>query len=489
MLIKKNDFFYILMAIAACALAVMVIGNPSAPIGLYGLLGLFGITLIMSIVINPSLGAYILILAIFTNISDTMTEQGYPSVIKPLTLVVALAILVYYIYAGQRVVASHKTRHIETFLLLYLFMVFASLFVASDKDRATVEILDLVKDISILYCIVFALQRFESWKIAVWVVILSTAALCLLGVYQITTHNYDQTFMGLASIQMEQVFGDSYTPRLSGPINAPNLWGQVLVAVVPLVVYRFFDERLKWVKFLSVAILGLLLTVIFNTYSRGAYVGLVVIIALIVLERRLNLSVIFASLGLIGILMIFLPSNYVARFQTLTLLSPTTQNGIYQDSSFLGRSSEVLTGLRMFSENPFLGVGAGNYYNNYQKYAQLVGLEFRNEPREAHSLYAQLLAETGIMGTVAFFGIIFSLFSALTKSINAIKHSLNGQSWLPWIISLRFSIISYLITSLFLHGAYIRYFWILVALAIVVIRLAGDVVDRHQSSLSVESNH
>jgi O-antigen ligase len=238
-----------------------------------------------------------------------------------------------------------------------------------------------------------------------------------------------------------------------------------------------------------VAILGLLLTVIFNTYSRGAYVGLVIIIALIVLERRLNLSVIFASLGLIGILMIFLPSNYVARFQTLTLLSPTTQNGIYQDSSFLGRSSEVLTGLRMFSENPFLGVGAGNYYNNYQKYAQLVGLEFRNEPREAHSLYAQLLAETGIMGTVAFFGIIFSLFSALTKSINAIKHSLNGQSWLPWIISLRFSIISYLITSLFLHGAYIRYFWILVALAIVVIRLAGDVVDRYQHSLSVESNH
>ena len=485
--IKKNDFFYVLMAVAVSAIGVVAVGNPNTTIGLYGLIGLLGIALVMTIIIKPSFGAYILILAIFINISDNLTKRGYPGVIKPLVLVVALAIIVHYLYAEQLPGGGSKTRHFEMFLFLYLFAISASFLVASNKDRAAADIFDLVKDIGILYCILFALRQFASWKLAVWVIILSTTFLCLLGVYQMITGNYDQTFMGLASVQMEKVFGSSRTPRLSGPINAPNLWGQVLVAVIPLVVYRIFHERRTLVKFLCVAIFGLLLASIFNTYSRGAYVGLAVIIMLIMLEKRLNAFVVLGGLGLVGVLIVVLPSNYIERFQSLTLLSPTSEFGIYQDNSLRGRGSEILTGLRMFYEHPLLGVGAGNYRNNYQQYTQLIGLEFRTEERDPHSLYVQLLAETGILGTIAFLGIAISLLGGLAKSIRAIEHLPYGQSWLPWIISLRLTIIAYLVTSLFLHGAYIRYFWILVALAIAVIRLTDDLVNRHRNSSSLES--
>ena len=489
MLIKKNDFFYVLLAIAASALGVVAIGNPNAPVGLYGLLGLVGIALIMTIIIKPSFGAWILILAIFTNISDNLTNRGYPGLIKPLVMVVALALLVHYIYTEQRPEGRSKTRRIEMFLFLYFLVVSISFIVASNKDRALAQIVDLVKDIGIIYCILFALRQFESWKLAVWVIILSATFLCLLEMYQIITSNYGQTFMGLAAVQMEKVFETSYTPRLSGPVNEPNVWGLVLVAVIPLVIYRIFHERLTLVKFLCVAILGLLLVIIFNTYSRGAYVGLVIIIGLIMLEKRLKALAVFGGFGLFVILILVLPSKYLERFQTLTLLSPTSQNGIYQDSSFRGRGSEVLTGLRMFYEHPLLGVGAGNYNNNYQQYAQLIGIEYRNEEREPHSLYVQLLAETGILGTIAFLGIVVSLLGGLDKSIKAIKHLPSGQAWLPWISAIRLSIIAYLVSSLFLHMAYIRYFWILVALALSAIQITNDLLNNSQKakSLGVQS--
>jgi hypothetical protein len=45
------------------------------------------------------------------------------------------------------------------------------------------------------------------------------------------------------------------------------------------------------------------------------------------------------------------------------------------------------------------------------------------------------------------------------------------QSWLPWISASRLSIVAYLITSFFLHNAYIRYFWVLAAMAISAIQL------------------
>ena len=484
--IRKNDYFYVLMAMAVAAIGVLAVGNPNTALGLYGLIGLLGIALVMTIIIKPNFGAYILILAIFLNISDNLVKRGFPGVIKPLVLVVAFAILVHYISAERLPGGSSKTRYIETFLFLYLVAISASFLVASNKDRAIEATFDLLKDIGIIFCILFALRQFESWKWAVWVIILSTTFLCLLGVYQTITGNYDQTFMGLASVQMQKVFDSSSTPRLSGPINAPNLWGQVLVSVVPLVVYRVIHERRSLVRLLAVAILGLLLPLILNTYSRGAYLGLGVVVMLIIIEKRLNPMVIFGGLGIAAALILLLPSSYVERVQSLTLLSPSSENGIYQDSSLRGRSSEILTGLSMFSAHPLLGVGAGNYRNNYQQYAQLIGLEFRAEEREPHSLYVELLAETGILGTIAFSGIILSLLGGLAESIRVIEHLPYGQSWLPWIIAIRLSIIAYLVTSLFLHGAYIRYFWILVALAISVIRLTDDLVKRHQPSSSFE---
>ena len=487
--VTKSDLFYVVMSIVVASIGVVAVNNTNSSIGLYGLMGLVAIAVVMAIIIRPSLGANILVLAIFTNISDLLTKQGFTGIIKPLVVVVALALVLRYLYVGQVPIGHSKTAKVEYFLLAYFMVVIASFLVASDKSVALLEITDLGKDIVIIYCILFALRHSQTWKQTNWLMMITTALLCLLSVYQLITNNYEQTFFRLASIQMDRALAVSSLPRVGGPINAPNLWAQVLVAISTLVMFRIFHERQTIKKVAAVVMLGIYLFIILNTYSRGAYLVLAINALLILLMFRKRFNPIVILTGAIALVMLtpIVPATYRDRFTSLFVV--TTENGVYEDTSLRGRSSEMLTGLAMFAEHPILGVGAGNYKPNYQRYAQLIGIEFRAEARDPHSLYVQLLAETGILGTVAFLAMAFFLLDALNKACAAIEKSPRLADWLPWISAYRFAILSYLLTSIFLHNAYIRYLWILIAMALTGIQITYSLLNHGERNGTVEARY
>jgi O-antigen ligase len=286
---------------------------------------------------------------------------------------------------------------------------------------------------------------------------------------------------------MDRALGASFTPRIGGPINAPNLWAQVLIAVSMLIVFRIFHDRHSLRRFIAVLMLGIALYIVLNTYSRGAYLVLTAdaLLILTMFRRRFNPVILIAGAIALILLIPFLPATYRDRFTSLFVVAEN--NGIYQDTSLRGRSSEMLTGLAMFSEHPILGVGVGNYKPNYQRYAQQVGIEFRAEARDPHSLYVQLLAETGILGTLAFLGMMFFLFDALNKACQAVERSPHLADWLPWISAFRFAILSYLMTSIFLHNAYIRYLWIFVAIALAGIQITYSLLNNLERNVVVEA--
>jgi O-antigen ligase len=489
--VTKNDLFYILMSIVVASIGAIAVSNSNSRVGLYGLLGLVGLAVVMAIIIKPSLGANILVIAILTNISDLLTKQGYgdAGIIKPLVAIVAVALIVRYLYVGQVPVGHSKTARVEYFLLAYFMVVVASFMVASDKNSALAEILDMGKDIIIIYCIVFALRQPQAWKQTTWLLMITTTLLCSLSVYQLLTHNYDQTFFRLSDVQLDQAIGASATPRIAGPINAPNLWAQVLVAVSVLIIFRIVHEKSMLVKSIALLMLGIILYIVLNTYSRGAYLVLTInaVLLLFVFRKHYYPMILVAGLGIVILSLPFLPLTYRDRFTSLFVV--TNQNGIYQDTSLRGRSSELLTALAMFAEHPILGVGTENYRTNYQHYTQRIGLEFRTQARDPHSLYVQLLAETGLLGLLAFLGMVFFLFDALNQTCRDIERSQRLPDWLPWISAMRFALLSYLLTSLFLHNAYIRYFWILVALALAGIQITYHVLNNSNGKDTIEAYH
>ncbi len=481
MALTKTDIFYLLLAIALPGAAGVALSHPDRMVGLLMVAGIAGLVMVMMIVIQPSLGANILIIAIFTNISSLLTDSGYPGVIKPLVVVVFAAIMVRNYYAGQLPTERNQTLRVEFFIIGYAITVVLSYLVADSKSRAMDNITDLAKDIAILYTILFALRNIRDWKRTIWAIIITASLLSILGLFQVASGNYTETFFGLA-----KVVRDGATQRLGGPVNEPNMWGQIIVAVLSLAIFRTLHETHPTRKLISAGMTALIFMELLNTYSRGAYLAFSVAVFLIMFVFEKNFDLRKAILGVIVVVMVFplLPASYRDRFSTLLSLSPSTENGIYEDSSFRGRTSEILTGLRMFAEHPILGLGAGNYRNNYQKYAQLIGIELRSEEREAHSLYIEVLAETGILGIFFFGGIIYSLFAALTKMTRLLQNYPGYDDWLPWLNAFKVALGGYLTAAIFLQGSYIRYFWIFVALTVTAIQLTDEMIARdHQSTI------
>lgn len=489
--INRSDILYIVLGLFLALIGVLAVANRENDLGLYFFLGLIGLAFALAMFVAPSLGAYVLIIAIFSNISDELTNRGYPGIIEPLVALVVTAIAARFIYIEKGSTLHSKTWWIEFFLIFFFVVMTLSFVMASDQDRAQAAILDLGKDIVIIYCIFFALKSTGTWKNAIWVVIAVTFVLSILGVYQTLTGSHDQDFFGLATVKMDKLSSDSTTPRLGGPINAPNMWGQVIVSVMALVIFRLLHERNYIVKFIGLLILGILFFEMLETYSRGAYLalGVVLIMVFFLFEYRTNPVVTVSGFLAVVVAISFVPSNYLDRFSSLLTLSPTDEYAVYSDSSFRGRSSEMLTGLSMFASSPLLGVGAGNYKNNYQEFTQKIGIEMRAEARDPHSLYIQILAENGLLGFLAFVGLISALFNGLARAKQSIKALATIKlDWINWLSSMQVSLTGYLVAATFLHGAYIRYFWILVGLAIVAIRLSDEIVNNERQSLLVNEN-
>jgi O-antigen ligase len=87
------------------------------------------------------------------------------------------------------------------------------------------------------------------------------------------------------------------------------------------------------------------------------------------------------------------------------------------DTSGSGRADIWKIGWRMVRANPVLGVGAGNYTNSAVHYLLEPGDIKRSDyivdqPKVAHNVYLQVLAELGVVGLALFVGVIgFSLLS------------------------------------------------------------------------------
>lgn len=478
-MVLKKDYPYIFLAIVMSALTATAVFDPGDSIGTFALLGLMGIGVVMAIIINPSLGANVLLIAVFSNISAQLTDNGMPGVIKPLVAVVFGSILVRNYYIGQIPTNRPKTRRIEMFLILYLMAVTASYVTAIDKDLTMGRVIDLAKDIVIMYCILFCLRSFKEWKIAIGVVIAVMVGLSLLGVYQIATGDFDQNFFGFSHVDTDD--------RLSGPINEPNMWGQVIVTVLPFAIFGFLRSNTNG-KIIYAGVLALLLFELLNTYSRGGYLAFFIVVFLIMFFfTRINFLFIGTVVGLLILTLPFIPPAYVARFETLTVFTANPQTGFYEDASFRGRTSEVIAGWEMFTDYPILGVGAANYSLNYQKYAQIVGIETRTEQREAHSLYVEILAETGILGFLTFIGFAISLFRGLSNIKSNLMHTRYYAEASTYISAIQVSLISYLFASLFLHGTFLRFFWILSALAIALIQIMYELINEQGDSNKKEA--
>ncbi len=221
-------------------------------------------------------------------------------------------------------------------------------------------------------------------------------------------------------------------------------------------------SRRRLVRLLAAAASGFVLVGVFLTYSRGAALAFGVVFCLAVLLRYVRLRWALAMGALVAVIIGSVPA-YQKRLTSLAAVTAISNPNSETDTSITGRATEMLAAALIFADHPLLGVGPGLYPSYYSEYAKRVPYFVETQPRKPHDRYLGVAAETGIFGLAAFLGILGMTMRGLVAARRA---ALGRHPDLAWLAAgLVLAVAGNMVTGLFLHLAYQRYFWLLLALA------------------------
>jgi O-antigen ligase len=425
-------------------------------------------------------GLPVLAAMVWLNLSDVIARRTpIPSLLQPLIAVLLLAAIIEW----RRL----PVRRVLTTSLVLLSMVWATVLLlrsawAPDVSGADARLTESIRGLVILVLVATLAATWKALDRAVIAIAMSAAFLALLTLFQSLTGRWDVDFGGLARSERAHIFGELRDVRPGGPLGDPNFYGQILLVAVPLAVFAGWRRRgtptgVVLLAGAAIATLGTLFT-----YSRGAILALAFVLLFIVAALRIPLK--YVAIAAIAGLVV-LPENLSKRFLTFVRSEPGAIAGSRVDSSLEGRRVDAATALLMFDDHPLFGAGTGSFTYNYGRYANVAGSSSHyyeaGPTRAPHSLYLEIAAENGITGLVAFAAAMAAAFIGLRRA--RIRLVALGQTDRAGIATaLTIALAGYLLSSVFLHGAFQRYLWLLLGLSAAVMRLASRESSRPEVS-------
>jgi O-antigen ligase len=146
------------------------------------------------------------------------------------------------------------------------------------------------------------------------------------------------------------------------------------------------------------------------------------------------------------------------------------------DNSVVDRASVMLSALMVFRDHPLFGVGPGMVRYYTQDYTQQIGISSVTEDLQAHNLYLGIAADAGLLGLICFLSILFIPLRDLAR---ARKYWMVKRPDLSYLATAFFqALVGYMVTGLFLHLSYYRFFYLILALTVV----AGSFKDTQENS-------
>jgi putative inorganic carbon (HCO3(-)) transporter len=108
------------------------------------------------------------------------------------------------------------------------------------------------------------------------------------------------------------------------------------------------------------------------------------------------------------------------------------------------------------------------------------------ENREAHNLFLGIAAETGALGLICFLLIVgLTLYRLNTTRREVLDERPDlANTVTGWLLA----IVAYLATGMFLHFAYVRYFWLILALGEVSNLITRKEWDSHNNPAARRSS-
>lgn len=237
-----------------------------------------------------------------------------------------------------------------------------------------------------------------------------------------------------------------------------------LLMTIPLLLYCARYSAEWWVRLGMYVTAGLGAVTVVATYSRGGFIGLLVLGLMLLRGNKYKVRSIIAVVIFGAILYSLMPSEYLTRIDTIKEAS--------EDTSFSTRLLAWKINFLMALQHPFLGNGlfaSLSPENWWGHLTEATTFLFPTPPVErtfvAHSIYFQVLGDTGFTGLFLF---LLMLLSALGMTVVTQRRARRDPS-LAWAGDLaravQMSIVVYCVSGAALSAVYVELLYVVLALA------------------------
>ncbi|MCO6439792.1 MAG: putative O-glycosylation ligase, exosortase A system-associated [Nitrococcus mobilis] len=257
--------------------------------------------------------------------------------------------------------------------------------------------------------------------------------------------------------------------RVWGPGNSfigdNNGIGLALNMTLPLALLVAREESRRSVRIALYAVFWLSVPAVIFTYSRGAFLGLVIVMGALFWRYRARMFLLAVVAALVLVLAKdYLPERWVQR-QESTL-------DYQEDTSAMQRIQAWGVAWNIAKDRPLLGAGFNfEFADNsvrWLSYANFLG-SWENQTRAAHSIYFQILGQHGIAGFILFMMLLLGTFWRLHR-LGRMEYA-EDMAWIGrYAKAMEISLLPYMVSGAFLSFAYFDLYYAYVGISAILHR-------------------
>lgn len=315
-------------------------------------------------------------------------------------------LFIIYLVKNKDITLSFFNKYkqlIKAFLILIGYFLIQS-FISNDVSVSIKHSVGMVRFVILFFAIVLVFNTKEKIKNVIYISFISLFAV-----------NIDSLYQYIIGFDL---FGKPmYSSRLTAWNDGPvvSLYSGEFFGLLVASVFILKD------KYKKIAVISLLLfiTIFFLSGNRSPIVALfstVFIVGLLSGYKKQFIGL-FAVLGIVFSLTLF---NDKLLIGYKGIINPTS------NTATSGRHQIYNTSIEIIKENPFLGIGSGNFRYDFQSYYsklydensedKITKFYFKNSPYHPHSIFLDILISYGIIGMILFMYVLYHAYVKFIKN-------------------------------------------------------------------------
>lgn len=425
--------------------AIMVLG---------AMIGIIAAIFPLKMVLFAMVGAFSVVLILWKYELGVFLAAGFAALLSTTAMLLIMGITIFSFGCRWIVgkLPKYKATPIDALVVLF-FIVLCYSTLTSYFIKDSVNVL-IVHTLMIAFYFVLTRTINSRYKLYLLVVLLiiSASMTSLYGVYQY--------FGGSATTEAwvdTEMFADIQS-RAGSTFSNPNILGEYLIMMIPLALSLLWYRKKLIYKVIFAGMLGLLGICMLLTFSRGAWLGLIVALVGFSVVRDKRLFVLF----IIGLFIapFVLPPSVMNRFTSIGNLADTS-------SSY--RMSILLGSLRMAQDYWITGIGLGSqaFKAIYPKYSLAAAYA-----HHSHNVYIQVILEMGVAGALVFMLIILVFIRAILARQNKIKDAFLSTVMLAACAGIMGYLVQGLVENIWYNYRVLQTFWVVLAVGLCALRLS-----------------